>query len=89
VTIPSPDPTPFHPPIRVEFKAPPERPNGGATVYVAPPVVPVEWFLRMPNGGTVNARPVGSGNPYANVEEQEVPVVVVELPEMEDDSEGS
>lgn len=39
---------------------------------------------KRPNGGTVNARPVGSGNPYANFEEQEVPVVVVGLPEYEE-----
>lgn len=41
-----------------------------------------------PNGGTVFVRPSDSGNPYASVEEQQIPVVVVELPEMEDDSEG-
>lgn len=34
--------------------APPERPNGGATVYVKPPVnVTDSWFRRAPNGGTV------------------------------------
>lgn len=33
---------------------PPERPNGGATVYVKPPVdATANWFRRAPNGGTV------------------------------------
>lgn len=47
-----------YPPIRVEFTAPPEFPTGGATVYVRPPTVPVEWFRRMPNEGTVYQCPV-------------------------------
>lgn len=60
-----------------------------------------DWFRRFPNGGTTHLDPAGpparpngggtayvrnSGNPYANVEDQQAQdIVTVELPEMEEE----
>lgn len=49
-----------------EFFGPPQNPNGGGTAYPRPPLAPVDWFRRMPNGGQVRLADAPPGDPASS-----------------------